>query len=113
MDNHKVNQFAGVVAADLRETEAAFDQALAQASLLMNTLVTGRVNAGLPAAAGHQVLAKMSAAVAAVVEGRESIVAAHRMLEVTGKKLGVTPTLGGPFEPKPELPTRAELELAE
>lgn len=110
MDQHKVNQFAGVVAADLKQTEAAIDHAIAQVATLMNTLVTGRMNADLPAAAGQQVIAKVSEAVAAVIEGRQQVVVAHRMLEVTGKKLGVEPSLGGPFEPKPDLPKVAELQ---
>ena len=104
MDKQKLNQFAGVVASDLRQTEEAIDKALSQAAMLINTLVEGRLEAQLPAQAGQQVLAKMSEAVASVIDSREKVVSAHRLLEATAMKLDISWTMGGPFEPKPDLP---------
>lgn len=102
IDANKLNQFAGVVAGDLRQTEQAIDQSLSNAGILLTSLVSGRVEAGLPAQTGHQVLVKVSSAIAAAVECREQLVSAHKTLELVGGKLGADWSAGGPLEPKPD-----------
>lgn len=40
MSDQKLNQFAGVIAAELRETELRTDMSLAQAGVLLTSLTT-------------------------------------------------------------------------
>lgn len=102
IDANKLNQFAGVVAGDLLQAERAIDESLSNAGILLTNLVSGRLAAGLPAQTGHQVLAKVSSAIAAAVECRSQLVGAHKTLELVGGKLGADWSAGGPLEPKPD-----------
>lgn len=103
MDKNKLNQFAGVVAADLIETEKSIDQSLAKAGMLLTTMVSGRDEVGMPALIGHHALAHLSEAISAGVSYRGHLVSLHKNLEATGRKIGADWSLGGPLEPKPDL----------
>ena len=102
IDAGKLNQFAGVVAGDLRTTERSIDEGLANAGILLTNLVSGRLEAGLPAQIGQSALVKLSEAIAAGVECRDRLVSVHRTLEVAGRKMGADWSAGGPLEPKPD-----------
>lgn len=103
MDKIKLDQFAGVVAADLIETEKTVDQSLAKAGMLLTTMVSGGDTAGVPASVGHHALTHLSEAIAAGVSYRGHLVSLHRSLEATGRKIGADWSMGGPLEPKPDL----------
>lgn len=108
VDRNKLDQFAGVIVGDLIQTEKSIDQGLANAGMLLTTLATGRLEAGLPAQTGHLVLTKLSSAIAAAVECRQQLVNVHRTLEIVGGKLGADWSAAGPLEPKPDDGTRTQ-----
>ncbi|MFB7879983.1 MULTISPECIES: hypothetical protein [Brevundimonas] len=113
MSDQKLNQFAGVIAAELRETELRTDMSLAQAGVLLTSLTTGRNEVGLPAPFGQAALAKLGEAIANGIEYRSSLVSLHRSLEVAGNKIGADWSLGGPLEPKPDDGTKHGVKTAE
>lgn len=101
IDTNKLNQFAGVIAADLIETERSIDQSIAKAGMLLTTLVSGRLEADIPAQTGQIALAKLGEAINAAIAYRSNMVMVHRSLDVIADKLGVVHA-AGPFEPKPD-----------
>lgn len=102
IDHTKLNQFAGVIAADLTDAERSIDESIAKASILLTTLVSGRMEAGLPAQTGHQAVAKLGDAITSAIAFRGSVVGAHRSLEAVAVSLGANWNAGGPLEPKPD-----------
>lgn len=102
IDKMKLDQFAGVVAADLNEAERSIDESIAKTSILITTLVSGRIQAGLPTQTGHTALAKLGEALNSAIALRGSVSGAHKTLETAATKLGASWTAGGPFEPKPD-----------
>ena len=116
IDAEKLNQFAGVIAADLTETERSIDQSLAKAGMLLTTLVSGRMEADLPAQTGQLALTKLGEAINSGISYRSNMVMVHRSLEAVASKMGVIHA-AGPFEPKPDdgskhIPLGAALEAA-
>lgn len=101
-DKDKLDRFAGVVAADLRDAEATIDRSLAQAGILLTTLTTGRMEAGLAAQTGHAALLRLGEAISAGISYRGQMVSLHRTLETAAGKLGANWNMGGPLESKPE-----------
>lgn len=99
---HNIEHSAGqVIAADTQASVAAIDQAVLSYSRLCASIVEVSHAANLPVAAGQPALAKMSAALAAVVAGRELVAGATReLLKIQGKSNLRTVGYGCP----PELP---------
>ena len=88
MTDQRLDQFASVIAAELRETELRIDMSLAQAGVLLTSMTAGRNEAGLPASFGQTALTKLGAAIATGVEYRSSLISLHRSLEAAGNKIG-------------------------
>lgn len=113
VDKLKLDGFACVIAADLRETEHRVDMSLAQAGVLLTSMTSGREKVGLPAPFGQAALAKLGQAITNGIEYRSSLVSLHRSLEVAGGRIGADWSLGGPLEPKPEDGTKHGSKVAE
>lgn len=78
---HQIDQSAGhVIASDAQASVAAIDQAVLSYSRLCASIIEVSQSANLPVATGQSALAKMSAGLASLVEGREHIAAATREL---------------------------------
>lgn len=101
-DKMQLDQFASVLAADLRTTEETIDESLAKAGIMLTNMASGRVSAGLPAQTGHHALARLGEAINAGISYREKMVNLHRTLEASGRVLGADWSMGGPFEEKPD-----------
>lgn len=84
---HDIEHSAGqVIAADAQASVAAIDQAVLSYSRLCASIIEVSQSANLPVTTGQPALAKMSAALAAVVEGRELVAEATReLLKVRGR----------------------------
>lgn len=102
IDKMKLDQFAGVVAADINEAERSIDESIAKASMLLTTLVSGRIEVGLPSQTGQQALSKLGDAITSAIAFRGSIVGVHKSLEAAATNLGANWNAGGPLEPKPD-----------
>lgn len=102
MSNVALNRYSSVVAADLVDTEDTIDQSLAKAGILLTSMASGRLEAGLPAQVGHHALTHLADAIQAGVVYRGHMVALHRSLEAAGRKMGADWSMGGPLESKPE-----------
>ncbi len=102
MTDQRLDQFASVIAAELRETELRIDMSLAQAGVLLTSMTAGRNEAGLPASFGQTALTKLGAAIATGVEYRSSLISLHRSLEAAGNKIGADWSLGDLPVPKPD-----------
>mgnify|MGYP000868829430 CR=1 FL=1 len=101
-DQEKLNQFASVLAADLKATERAIDDSLAKAGMMLTNMASGRIEAGLAAQTGHAAMTKVGEAINAGINYRGTMVDLHRTLEVHGRKMKADWSMGGPFESKPE-----------
>ena len=88
---------ASAVAEELFATEAAVEDALAQAVRLMRRMVDARRELGLPAKAGDLALQRVSAAVNALGEAQKEIVRAHGELEGMKGELGLRGIGFGPL----------------
>lgn len=80
---------ASAVAENLFATEAAVEDALAQAVLLMRRMMDARRALGLPMAAGDPALRRVSAAVDALGEAQREIVRTHGELETLRSEIGL------------------------
>ena len=77
------------VAQNLFQAETDIDKAICSAAGLMVAMLTARQEAGLSATIGQDAMAKTARIVAALVEGREQIVATHHELDATRKQIGL------------------------
>lgn len=77
------------VASKLHGTEAAIDAAMVQTAEMMAELVQARKDLGLSPTFAAGATTKIVAAVAALSEARQAMVAAHADLEETRLRLGV------------------------
>jgi len=93
-------RIAGAVAEDLFATEAAVEDALARAVMLMRRMMDARRALGLSPAAGDPALRRVSTAVTALGEAQREIVRTHGELERVRQDLGLRGVGFGPlFKP--------------
>lgn len=89
------------VADELFATEKAVDDAIAQASDMLATLIQGRRDMNLSAVVGADAQAKVMDAIAAMGQARTAVVAAHADLAKVQRAVGLAHVAVGPME-KPE-----------
>lgn len=100
---------ASAVADALFSTEAAVDEALVQAVVLMRQMMDARRTLGLSVVDGDPALKRVKAAVQALGEAQREITRTHGELETLGRDLGfkalgfgpLIKPLGGLAEPQP------------
>ena len=84
------------VANRLFATEAAIDDALAQASQLMSEMLAGRQELRIAATVNEDAVSQVATSIAAMTQARVAMVAAHRELEEVKLRLGIrTKMIGG------------------
>jgi hypothetical protein len=88
---------ASAVAEELFATEAAVEDALAQAVRLMRRMIDARRELGLPARTGDPALRRVSAAVDGLGEAQKEIIRAHGELEGLKGELGLRGVGFGPL----------------
>lgn len=88
---------ASAVAESLFSTEAAVEEALAQAVVLMRQMIDAKRALGVPAGAGDPALKRVTAAVEALGDAQREIIRTHGALEALGRNLGLAPTGFGPL----------------
>lgn len=76
------------VADDLYATERAVDAAIAQATTLVQAMIGSRASLNISACAGAEAQAKALAAIAALGEARQAVVACHEHLAKDHRRLG-------------------------
>lgn len=96
-----IAQKAPLVAAQLRNAEAAIDTTISQIAALTSMLIDVRMQSKLSAVTGQDVLSSLGEAMHIMVQGRASLVQAHNHLAITGEKLRLNPTSYGGMENKP------------
>lgn len=74
---------------ELPSTEAGIDTALLQVNSLMNTLVTARLEADVPAATGHDVLLHMVKVQAALIDASAQLARVHSKMARIGREMGI------------------------
>ncbi len=99
--NIEKNDFACLIAHELRDSERQIDASGARLSLLLGTIFEGRAPAGFAAAAGQSGIENTAAALSAIVEARRKIVAAHNHFERDGRRMGLDWSMSGLGENKP------------
>ena len=100
---------ASAVADSLFSTEAAVEEALAQAVVLMRQMMDARRALDLSVADGDPALQRVTAAVQALGEAQREIIRTHGELETLGRDMGfkalgfgpLIKPLGGLVEPQP------------
>lgn len=88
---------ASAVAENLFATEAAVEDALAQAVLLMRRMMDAQRELGLPATTGDPALRRVSAAVNALGEAQKEIVRTHGELDSLRTEIGLRVVGFGPL----------------
>ena len=88
---------ASAVADSLFSTEAAVEEALAQAVVLMRQMMDARRALGLSVADGDPALQRVTAAVQALGEAQREIVRTHGELETLGRDMGLSALGFGPL----------------
>lgn len=88
------------VARRLQTTEHAVDRAMIETTGLIQSMIEGRVAAGLAAEVGQSALATLIGALAQMAEARGSVVAGHAALAATAEAHGIGWRLEGPVETK-------------
>lgn len=96
-------------ARQLRTTEHALDQALAESLLLGHQLVSGRAPAGFAASVGQEALVTLVRSVVSLTEARQGIIMSHDQLDAVSREQGVRWRLDGPLETKPARPMTVPL----
>lgn len=86
---------------DLYATEKAIDDAIAQSTDFIATMIQSRRDVNLSAVVGAEAQAKMIEAVAALGEARTAVVAAHADLARVQRLVGLGHVATGPVD-KPE-----------
>lgn len=90
-----------VVADDLFATEKAVDDAIAQATDMVATMIQARRDANLSAVVGAEAQAKMIEAIAALGAARTAVVASHAEMAKVQRLVGLGHVAVGPSD-KPE-----------
>ena len=85
------------VAENLFATEAAVEDALTRAALLMREMIVARRMIGLPPTAGDAALRRVSAALDALGEAQREIIGSHGELETLRRATGLRVTGFGPL----------------
>ncbi|QTC92326.1 hypothetical protein [Brevundimonas goettingensis] len=88
-------------ARELRTAEHQLDHALASHLALAQTLVMGRLEIGVAAAAGQEALAELTRAIGLAVEARGATIRAHEGLLQTAEEFSVPWRMESPTETKP------------
>ncbi|MFT4955399.1 MAG: hypothetical protein ACI8U3_001787 [Brevundimonas sp.] len=106
------DDFATVIANELRNVEHSLDGTLACSGQLLSTLATGRIAAGLGAGVGQEGAAALAEAINGMMAARGRVAFAHAALEKAAARQGLQWTLTGTGESKPDdgsvvRPTRA------
>lgn len=86
------------VADKLIKTELSVDQAIADATSLLGGMVSARVDLKVSATLGDEAATKVAAAIAALTEARQAVVAAHKELDETRLRMGIRTKLGGAWD---------------
>ena len=86
---------------DLYATERAIDDAIAQSTDFVATMIQSRRDVNLSAVVGAEAQAKMIEAIAALGEARSAVVAAHADLSKVQRLVGLGHVAVGPVD-KPE-----------
>ena len=89
------------VVEDLYATERSIDDAIAQSTDFIATMIQSRRDVNLSAVVGAEAQAKMIEAVAALGEARSAVVAAHADLTKVQRQVGLGHVATGPVD-KPE-----------
>ena len=89
------------VVEDLYATERSIDDAIAQSTDFIATMIQSRRDVNLSAVVGAEAQAKMIEAVAALGEARSAVVAAHADLAKVQRLVGLGHVATGPVD-KPE-----------
>lgn len=97
----KTETVAGM-ANDLYATEAAVDAAIAQATTLIQTMISARSTLSLSAICGAGSQAKVMETLAVLGQAREAIVAAHVEMSREHRKMGWGVYAAGPMDKPPE-----------
>ncbi|WP_296820008.1 hypothetical protein [Brevundimonas sp.] len=90
-----------IVADDLFATEKAVDDAIAQATDMIATMIQARRDANLSAVVGAEAQAKMIEAVAALGAARSAVVASHAEMAKVQRLVGLGHLAVGPTD-KPD-----------
>jgi predicted deacylase len=106
---NKTEVVASIVA-DLHSTEESVDQAIARATTLVQAMIGSRAALNVSACAGAEAQAKAMAAIAALSEARQAMVACHEQLAKDHRRLGFG-IYAGNFEDKGLPPTTGEHRL--
>lgn len=88
---------ASAVADSLFSTEAAVEEALAKAVVLMRQMMGARRALGLSVADGDPALQRVTAAVQALGDAQREIIRTHGELETLGRDMGLKPLGFGPL----------------
>jgi len=88
------------VANKLFATEKAVDSAILEASQLLSGLIEARQEMGLNAVLGSETMSKLSLALAALNDARQSVVDTHTGLAEVQLRLGIRTRMGGGVGPK-------------
>lgn len=100
------DRYASEVALDLREAEHMIDAAGARLADMIAHALTGRMNAGLAAGAGHRAFSAAAKALHTLTEARGELVEAHGHALRDARRMGLNHTLLIPGESKPDDGTR-------
>ena len=98
----KPDEFASTVALDLRETEHLIDAAGARLADMISHALTGRMDAGLAAGAGHRAFSAAAQALHTLTEARGELVEAHNHALRDARRMGLNHALLIPGESKPQ-----------
>ncbi len=110
MPKHR-REIAIQVAQSLHATEAAIDGALAQAAQFVGMMPVARQEARFAASVGQDAINKAIAAMSALAEAREAMVAAHAALADVQDQFRLGELNFGSLGEKPEYPNQAMLRV--
>ncbi|HEV7227752.1 hypothetical protein [Brevundimonas sp.] len=94
------DQFATLIAHDVRAMEITIDTLLAQGGALLQNFAEGRRMANLGVRVGQPALVKLTSALASTAEARGHLARAHDLMAATADALSLDYDSPGPFEDK-------------
>lgn len=100
------------VADKLIKAEVSVDQAILDTTALLGGMVGARMDLKISAVVGDEAANKVAAAIAALTEARQAVVAAHKELDETRLRLGIRTKLGGGYDKNAKEP-EAFLDMRE
>jgi hypothetical protein len=93
------------VADQLFAAEAAIDRAVSETARLTSLLSDSRIEAGLSAVVGQDVMDRASASIGALSTARRELVGAHEALSIVKDQIGLrTVSIGGMIKPGENAP---------